>query len=175
MAFQRISGRWVRISALALSCAALSTACYQFTGGGGFPSNIKSVYIEPFDNRTSRFELESQLFRQMQENLPRSLGLRLGTQQNADAVVRGQIVNYSDQAQNYLPGQQGNVQVLQHQVQITVAVAIIDRANNEILWDSQSVVGRGEYNPNSQTDEVARLKALENIVRQIIDQAQSQW
>jgi hypothetical protein len=37
------------------------------------------------------------------------------------------------------------------------------------------VTGRGEYSPDRQSDEAARVKAIELLVQQIIDGAQSQW
>lgn len=174
---RRIRGASVRPEAvLLLAATVLIAGCnYGFRGGGGFPSHVNTVYIAPFENRTDRFDLEQQIFRQLTEQLPRSLGLRLGSEQSADAIVRGSISRYEDAAQNYLPGQTGNVQVIQHQVQITVSVEIVDRTQNVILWDSQSLTGRGEYRPQNQTDEAARNDALESIVRQIVDAAQSQW
>ena len=161
--------------AFVLAGLLLASACYSFSGGGGFPSDVRTIYIAPFENRTDRFELEELIFRKMTETLPRALGVRPGGEQVADAVVRGRIVRYEDGAQSYLPGQQGQVQVLQHQVTIVVSIEIVHVARNEILWESQSVTGRGEYAPNTQTDEVARTRAIEVLVQQIIDGAQSQW
>jgi hypothetical protein len=175
MRFRRTSGRFAALSAL-LTGALAAGGCYGFSGGGGFPSHIRTVYIEPFDNRTDRFDVDQLLFRQLTENLPRSLGVRLGPQQTADAVVRGSISRYEDAARSYLPGQaSGGIEVLQHQVQITISVEIIDVTRNLILWDSQALTGRGEYRPDSQSDEIARTRAIESIIRQIIDGAQSQW
>lgn len=174
MASQPKSGR-LAARLLVLGSALLLAGCYGFSGGGGFPSHIRSVYIQPFENETDRFELDQQLFRQLTEQLPRSLGLRLGSEEAAEAVVQGRIVQYADQARNYRPGEAGNVDVLQHQVEITIAVEIVDRTQNVILWDSQSLTGRGEYRPDSQPDDAARVVALESIVRQIVDGAQSQW
>ena len=65
--------------------------------------------------------------------------------------------------------------MLKHQFQISVSVEIVDRTQNLILWDSQSLTGRGEYRPQNQTDEAARNDALQSIIRQIVDAAQSQW
>jgi len=156
--------------------AALSGAgCYSFSGGGGFPDTVKTVYIAPFENQTDRFELEEQIFRKLTETLPRALGVRPAGEQVANAIVRGKITRYEDGAQSYLPGQQGQVQVLQHQVTIVVSIEIIDVVKNEILWESQSVTGRGEYSPDRQTDEAARNKAIDVLIQQIIDGAQSQW
>ena len=78
-------------------------------------------------------------------------------------------------AQSYAPGQPGSIDVFQHQVQITIVVEVVDVRNNEILWDSQGLTGRGEYRPDSQNDQVARLKAIESLIQQIVDGAQSQW
>jgi hypothetical protein len=44
-----------------------------------------------------------------------------------------------------------------------------------ILWDSQNVVGRGEYRIDDQRDVDAREQALNHILQLIIDGAQSQW
>ena len=91
-------------------------------------------------------------------------------------MIRGRILRYDDVSQNYRPGTQGNpVDVLTYQVSITVAVEIVDRKRNVILWDSQSLVGRGEYRGDSQKDTDGREIALNHIIQQIIDGAQSQW
>jgi hypothetical protein len=176
MGFRRTSGRSAA-SRLAVGLAALAfVGCnYGLRGGGRFPDHVRTVYIQAFENTTDRFELDQQLFRQLTEQLPRSLGLRLGSEENADAVIRGRIVRYSDAARNYTASQGGNVDVLQHQVEITIAVEIVDLTQNLILWDSQSLSGRGEYRPDSQSDEIARAQALESLIRQIVDGAQSQW
>lgn len=155
--------------------AAALSSCYSF-GGGGFPSDIKTIYIQAFDNETVQFELDQQLFRKLQERIPRALGIRPAGEQVADAVLRGKIVRYEDAAQNYRPGgSQTGVEVLQHQVQITIAVELINRKNNTVLWESSGLTGRGEYRPQNQTDQEGREKALINLVQQIIDGAQSQW
>lgn len=173
--FLPISGRWVVDALLPAALLLLGGCLYGFQGGGGFPSSVRSIYIAPFENRTDQFDIDQLLAQQLTENLPRSLGVRLAGEQVADAVVRGRITNYQDAAHNYRPGQPGQVEVLQHQVQITVAVEIIDVANNEILWDSQSITGRGEYRPDSQPPDAARARAIEHLIQQIVDGAQSQW
>jgi hypothetical protein len=169
------SGWFAAAEPLALAALALLAACYRFSGGGGFPSDVRTIYIAPFENRTVQFDLGQQLFRKLTESLPRALGVRSAGEDVADAIVRGRILRYEDAAQSYRPGQQGNVEVIQHQVTVVVAIEIIHVQRNEILWESQAVTGRGEYRPDSQSDEVARAKALDVLIQQIIDGAQSQW
>lgn len=154
---------------------ALTHCSYGFSGGG-FPSDIKTLFIQAFENQTVQFELDQQLFRKLQEKLPRALGVRPAGEQAADAVLRGRIVRYEDAAQNYRPGgTQTGVEVLQHQVQITIAIELVNKKNNTILWESSGLTGRGEYRPQNQTDQEGREQALNHIVQQIIDGAQSQW
>jgi hypothetical protein len=161
--------------AFAVLLVLLVTGCnYSLRAGGGFPSDIRSVYIESFDNETVYLDVGNQLFQMVTERVPRSLGVRPAAESVADAIIRGTVMRYDDMAQTR-PGQPGSIEVLQHQVQITVAVQIIDVKRNEILWESRSLTGRGEYRPDSQSDEVARQQAIESIIRQIIDGAQSQW
>ena len=176
--FRRTRG--IRVRSLIGSAALLLTSCnYGFSGGGGFPADVRTLYIESFQNETVQVELDQQLFRMLTDRLPRALGTRPGSENAADAVVRGRITRYEDVAQNYRStagSQAGGVDVLTHQVQITVAVEIVDLKRNVILWDSQGVVGRGEYRIDGGEDvTVARDKAIEHILQQIIDGAQSQW
>ena len=162
-----------------LASAVLLSGCYKFSGGG-FPSDIRTLFIEPFDNQTSQFELDQQLFRRLNEKLPSALGVRPGSESTADAVLRGKITRYENVGQNYRPGQTTtsttqNVDILTYQVTITVAVEIVDRKRNVILWESSGLVGRGEYRANSQQETDGRDLALNHILQQIVDGAQSQW
>lgn len=173
--FRRIHG------ILALSSALLLGACYGFQGGGGFPSDIRTIYIEPFGNETVQAELDQQLFRRLNDRLPRALGVRPAGEHNADAVIRGRITRYDDVAGNYRPGQtsetgaSSGVEILTYQVSISVSVEIIDKKRNVVLWESQSLIGRGDYRRDTQKDTDAREIALNHILQQIVDGAQSQW
>jgi len=176
MPFQTTSGihafhrRWVL---LPLSLIALGGCNYGFSGGG-LDSNIRTIFIQPFENTTSWFDLEAELYEELSRKLPGQLGLNLGSEDNADAMLRGSITRYDDAARTQ-PGDAGAIQVVEHQVQIVVSVELIDRRNNVIVWDASSLTGRGEYRPDSQTDEVARQEALESILEQIVNGAQSRW
>lgn len=174
--------RAMRKAVLCVLClvapVATSSCIYGFTGGG-FDPGIKTIFIQPFENETVQFELEQQLFSKLQDKVPRGLGIRFANEQNAHSILTGKIVRYEDAAQNYRPGggSQTGVEVLQHQVQITISVRIVDRRPNQnmIVWESTTLTGRGEYRPASETDVAAREQALNHIVQQIIDGAQSQW
>lgn len=149
---------------------------YGFRGGGGFPSDIRTVFVEQFENRTVQYDLDTQVYDRLFNELPRRLGIRPAAREYADAVVRGSIVRYDDAARNYRPGDTGMpTEVIQRQVQITLAIEVIDTRKNLIIWESNNVTGIGEYNSDSQTDDAGRTKAIENLIQQILDGVQSQW
>lgn len=180
-AFLRTFGRRAGASGPVLLALLLIAGCnYGFRGGGGLPPHVETVYVEPFENETAQFGLEQELVTMLSEDLPARLGVRPAGRQVADALVRGRIVRYSDQAQNYRDDGSGeavgtSTQVVSHQVRVGVAIEIIDVSENLILWESRGVTGEGSYQPSSESDRAARQQAIEDLVGQIIDGAQSQW
>src|SRR5690606_8369641 len=173
---QRSGRRTLLERALVLPSLLVAGCNYGFTGGG-FPSHIRTIHIETFDNETAHFELQQQIFAAMLERLPGSLGARPAARDNADAIVRGRIIRYNDQAQNYRAADAaGNARILEYQVEVTLEVSIIDVTRDPpvILWKSQGLVGRGQY-AATQTDQVGREQAIEHLLQQIVDGAQSQW
>lgn len=149
---------------------------YGFSGGGGFPSSLRTIYIEPFENETVHFELQELVYQELFRELPRQLGVRPAGREVADVIVRGRIVGYDDVARSYTAGGANQVsQVLEHEVIVSIAIQIIDTQRNVILWESSRLTGRGTYNVSSQTDSEGRRVAIEDLRRQIVDGAQSQW
>lgn len=149
---------------------------YGFRGGGGFPASIRTIYIEPFENETVQFELQELVYQELFTELPRQLGVRPAGREAADVYVRGRIVGYDDVARNYTPGGANQPsQVVEHEVQVSIAIQLIDTKRNVILWESSRLTGRGSYQLASQTYMDGRAKAIAELTRQIVDGAQSQW
>lgn len=166
-------GSWRRASALA--AVVLLAGCNYGLRGGGFPEHIRTIYIESFENRTAQFELEQQLFTAMVDRVPGALGVQVGSRGNADAWLSGQILGYDDVAQNYTSaGGGGQVQVLQHQVRLSISVRLVDTRENVVIWEGR-VSGNGQYSPSSESEDVGRRIAIDDIVRDVIDGAMSQW
>jgi hypothetical protein len=162
-----------RLASLA-ALASLGCGVYTFSGGGGLPGHIDSIAVLPFDNRTTQFTLTQELTQALTTQVPGRLGLDPSDEANADAVMRGEIIRYGERAVNYQPDPEGPV-VFQRRVDIAISVEIFDVKEDRVLWSSRSLSASGEYLPDSQTEEVGRQIAIENLVQAIIDGAQSQW
>ena len=176
--FRTTSGaRRARTASALLACGLLATACmYSFTGGG-LPSNIRTVYVDLFDNTTPYDFLRSDVQRQLQDQLPRSLGLRLASQQTADAIVRGKLSGYDEAVTNFDPSATGGrINSNQTRVQITFDAEIYDVKGDRVLWQGSSISAIGLFSrEKGETVEVGRRKALEDLVQKLIEGAQSQW
>ncbi|MBE0591750.1 MAG: hypothetical protein IH616_05045 [Gemmatimonadales bacterium] len=147
--------------------------CFYGFAGGGLPSHIKTVAILPFDNQTPEPALIQEVADAVTEAMERRLGLRLSSEESADAVVRGTIVRYDpDLLLSQQPGV-GEVQVTRRRVRLVLNVEIYDQREGKTLWQRSSLAIDGEYTPPLEAE--GRRVAMEKLVADIVDGAQSQW
>ncbi len=167
----------VRLALVALLLLPLSGCLYSFVGGG-LPSHVRTVAILPFENTTPQPLIESEIEARLQQELPRNLGIRVAAEDAADAVVRGRITGYDEVAASVRPnpgGANDPVPVLQRQVRITYEAEIYDMREDRALWRGSGQSVTGNFQPDSETPEQGRARAVEELVRSIITGAQSQW
>jgi hypothetical protein len=166
------SGFLVTLSTLA-STLALGGCLYGFAGGG-LPPSIRTVAVLPFDNQTPEPTLTQEISRAVREAVERRLGLRQSAESQADAVVRGSITRYDpDLPVAYEGGEDREVNVTRRQVQITVTVQILDQKQGKPLWERSGLVVKGDYDSGREVE--GRQKALDDLVVNIVEGAQSQW
>lgn len=156
-----------------LSTLALGGCLYGFAGGG-LPPSIKTVAVLPFDNQTPEPTLTQEISRAVREAVEQRLGLRQSAEPQADAVVRGSITRYEpDLPVVYGADEDRTVNVTRRQVQITVTVEILDQKQGKPLWQRSGLVVKGDYDSGQEAE--GRRKALDDLVVNIVEGAQSQW
>jgi hypothetical protein len=156
-----------------LSTLTLGGCLYGFAGGG-LPPSIKTVAVLPFDNQTPEPTLTQEISRAVREAVEQRLGLRQSAEPRADAVVRGSITRYEpDLPVAYEGGEDREVTVTRRQVQITLTVEILDQKQRKPLWQRNGLVVKGDYESGREAE--GRAKALDDLVVNIVEGAQSQW
>jgi hypothetical protein len=131
------------------------------------------VAILPFENDTPEPALTQEVSTAVREALEGRLGLRVAGEATADAIVRGRVVRYdAGLPVAFQPGQ-GNVTVTRRKVQLTVDVEIENRREGKTVWKRQGLSVDGEYDPPQEVQ--GRKVALQKLVNDIVDGAQSQW
>jgi hypothetical protein len=162
-------------ASLVLVALAFSGCVYSFVGGG-LPRHIRTIAIVPFENTTAQPLLDSEVETRMQEELPRNLGVRLAAEGVADAVVRGRITGYEEVAASVRPvGPDDRVPVIQRQVRILYEAEIYDMREDRPRWRAQARAALGNFQPDSESPEQGRSRAIQEMVRSLIEGAQSQW
>jgi hypothetical protein len=167
----RLSIRCCGSAAASVTTLALTACLYGFAGGG-LP-NIKTVAILPFDNQTPEPALTKEVNDAVLEAFQGRLGLRPAGETNADAVVRGRIVRYEPGIPLVVQAGQGTADVTQRQVQITLDVEVLDQREGKTLWQKQGLIEAGEYRPPQEAS--GRKIAMQKLVNDLVDGAQSQW
>jgi hypothetical protein len=149
----------------------LLAGCPYGFHGGTLP-NVRTVAILPFDNDTPEPALTQQVSEAVQQAVEGRLGLRIAPEASADAVVKGRIVRYEPDVPVSLQPGTGQVVVTKRKVQLTVEVEITNQREATTIWKS-SVLVDGDYDPGQELE--GRRLALQKLVTNIVDGAQSQW
>ena len=156
-----------------MAAAGLAGCLYGFAGGG-LPPTIKTVALLPFDNQTAEPTLTQEVASSVREALQSRLGLRSASEAQADALVRGTIVRYEPDLPVQYTGQDNRtVNVTKRELQITVSVEIMDQKRGKPLWQRSGLLLKGEYDPGQEVQ--GRERALDDLVTNIVEGAQSQW
>ena len=160
--------------------AALSlTGCLYGFAGGGLPANVRTVAIVPFTNETPSPDLTREVVDALRREMRNRLGVRDAAEGRANAVVRGTIVRYDvDVPVSYTANQgRGNnrnaATSARRRLQIVVDVAIVEQANGKTLFERKGLLGEAEYAERAEAG--GRRQAIEKIVSDVIEGAQSQW
>ena len=154
---------------LALSACGIR---YGFSEGA-FPAHVKTMAVLPFENETSATELQAELFESMRRKLQQRLGVRDAPQQTADAIVRGAIRAYDADVPVGFSADPRQAVSARRRLQITVDVEILDQTTGKTLWSRKGLQGQGEYAERAELE--GRRQAIDKIVNDIIEGAQSQW
>lgn len=102
------------------------------------------------------------------------MGLRAAGETQADALVQGTITRYQpDLPVAFQAGEGNRVDVTRRLVQITVSVEIMDQRANKPLWKRSNLTVEGDYETGREQE--GRAKALDKLITDIVDGAQSQW
>ena len=168
---RRESGR--ARSAIAVLAASLAGGCLYGFAGGGLPSHIRTVAVLPFDNQTAEPAVTPEVSEALREAMQSRLGLRAAGEATADAIVRGSITRYEAGIALAVQASQTGPTVSRRRVQLTLNVEIYDRRQDRVLWQRSGLTVDGEYDPPRERD--GRQLALNKLISDIVDGAQSQW
>ena len=158
-----------RRSALAILSFLLvaGAACGYRVGGRGstLPPDLKVIAVPAFENRTTWMGLEQRLTAAvMQEFIHRSRYRVVGSEEGADAVLRGTVLEASTAPVIFDPGT-GRASVVQ--VTVRLSVEFRDKRSQKLLFTRSNYTFREQYEITSDLDSFfeERNPALDRLGR----------
>jgi len=162
-----------RFGALSVLVIGLASCMPYGFAGGGLPSHVRTVAVIPFENLTATPEIQQEIATALRTELRNKLGLREAAESRASAVVRGTIQRYETDIPIGYSATNENQTSARRQLQISVDVEMIDQASGKALWQRKGLLVEGQYEERGEAE--GRRKAIERMVNEVIQGAQSQW
>lgn len=163
----RVASRSAAAAALCLSLALF--ACYSFSGST-LPPHLRTLRIHPVENRTLDPSLPDRIFRDLQSGFRSRSNLRT-VNGGADAELYGTLLQYSHQPQST-----SGSDVTTWRVDILFRAVFIDRVRGDTLYADDRIPGYGFYTPdNGETEETGRTRAVESLVKVVLDNTVLAW
>jgi hypothetical protein len=156
-----------------LSLFLLTGCLYSLSGGGGLPRHIRTVAVIPFENETANPEVAGELHLALRKTIGDRLGLREAPENRASAIVTGTIRKYEPDVPVGFSANPALATTARRRVQVVVDVKIVDQTTGKTLFERAGLQAEGEYAERSEP--AGRKQALDRIVSDIIEGAQSQW
>jgi hypothetical protein len=162
------------IRALAGALLALTSAsCFYGFAGGGLPSNVKTVAVLPFDNQTPSPDLQREVYDAMRGGLRSRLGLRDAPEARADAVLRGTLLRYDVDIPVAYSADPRQATTARRRLQIVLDIELVDQRSGKALWQRKGLTAEGEYAESAEAE--GRRQAIDRLVANVVEGAQSQW
>lgn len=158
---------------LSVALAVATSACVYGFSGGGLPTHVRTVAVIPFSNETASPEITREVTDALREGLSKRLGLRDASEEKASAIARGTIVKYEIDVPVAYSADRQQATATRRRLQIIVDVEIYDQVLGRTIWQKKSIMGEGEYSERFEAE--GRKQAINRIVNEVIEGAQSQW
>ena len=155
-----------------MSGLALGGCLYGFAGGG-LPPTVRTIAVVPFENQTPSAELQQEFMTQLRKELRSRLGVREAGEGKANAIVRGAITRYEPDIPVAFSADRTQSVAARRRLMLTVDIEIYDQAAQRVLWSRKGMSAEGEYAERQEAD--GRKQAIEKLVNDVIEGAQSQW
>lgn len=141
-------------------------ACGYYSFSGSLPSHLRTVAIEPFDDRTSEFGVREMLTEALEQEFTEDNTLKMSNLDAADAVISGAILRISDRP-DAISREEA---VSNYRVFVSVRVAFTDRRSEEVIWDNdgRDLSQWGIYD-FSQGDPELRNQALQEAIDKLAE------
>jgi hypothetical protein len=139
---------------------------YRFSGDGNFPSQIQSIFIPVFENRTAETGIENVVTNDFIYEMTRSSKVSVVEREVADAVFWGVITSVSTQTIS----RSGTQMPLERRVRMFLDLKLTDR-QGKVLWASRGISDDESYQvlPDKFSTERRKRLAINTLSKRMAE------
>ncbi|MEP7012815.1 MAG: LPS assembly lipoprotein LptE [Acidobacteriota bacterium] len=128
---------------LGLASVVLSGCGYALVGrASNLPPSIKSVYLQPFTNRTPRQQVEQELTRSIADELVTRQRFSLASAAaGADAQIEGNVIGFGVTPVTF----DQNGRATAYEISIAAEVKFKNLADNKVIWSNDRYTFKESY------------------------------
>ncbi len=158
---------------LLISLLTICYGCMYSFNGSSLPSYLKTVDIPLFSNKSLQPNVADEVTQELGSQVVSSNLLTI-VQRNGDASLSGEITSYESRPFTYSTTDVRQVDVDQYKVVITADVEFIDNKKNNEMYKG-SVTGEGIFNFKTESEEIGRKRAEQDLVKKILESSVQSW
>jgi len=158
---------------LPLVLALLVSGC-GYTLKSAPPHGLKTLSVETFHNETYEPALEIDLANTLVKRFLFDGTLRVTSEKNADAVLRGKLTQFLREPLRYTSTEE----IEEYRIILKVDLSLWDRRSQKILWEEKNFVADTSYfteGPRKTSEEKSRQDAIAELSRRIVDRTAEEW
>lgn len=176
----------------------LSVLCFLFSASGcgystrsAYHGPYKTIFIEPFANKVDILSEDatsvSQRFRTYHPLLETDLrtavinrfmfdgGLRIAAKEEADVVLKGELIDYRRDALRYENNQED---VAEYRVSLIMRLSLFKKGEEKPLWNEPGFIGDATYftsGAQAKTEKAALDDAIADLARRVVERTVENW
>lgn len=143
----------------------LVVACGYYSTSGRTAGDIKRIAIPYLENETAEPEIEIEITQRIIEGLIKDNTLKVTSEEDADAVLEGRVIDYSNVPFTF----SNELQADQYRLLVGLRVSLLDKKQNTYIWQDKSIQKYANYYLETTTEQTYE-KALEDIYRDIVEE-----
>ena len=138
------------------------------------PASFKTVHIETFQNNTDQVALENKLRTELISDFQNDGNLRISSPDDADVILKGEIISYSRHALRY----SNDESVQEYRLNIVVNFKFINQETNEIVVKADNFAGNTDFfltGASAISESSALTDAIDDLSRRILNKIITLW
>lgn len=157
-------------------CLLLSAGCVGYQLGSMLPSDIRTVAVPPFVNRTAEPNLEDEATRAAIAEIQRDGSLRVIDPALADAILKVTLKEFELVPVAYT--EEKSTQVDEYRMRLHASVVLQRLRDNSVVYENPDVVGETEFivsGDMSSSKRNALPEAARDLAHQIVKKIVEAW